>query len=928
MKKIITLLLAVSLMAGIVPANAAQNELNPDTSSWFAYEFPKAADVAGTALDASNLLDAPAGKHGFLTGTDGHRFVFEDGTDIRFNGVNVSLALPYADYEHSKEMAARIAQSGYNIVRFHLVESGYRESIWGRKSDGGRMLKDDIMDRMCFFMSELKKRGVYYLLDLTISAPPVADQRFEELSNLVDLNDGFKKYSYFNEELKQITKEIAAEMLNFYNPYTGLRIKDDPALALIDTKNEDFINTNIASSQFGSKHYEAELQAKFNEWLKTKYASDSELSTAWARCMEPNKTAGRGLQSGESMASGTVRIFHDDLEFWDFTALSEGRRVDSAQFLDEVQKAYFEEMIDYLRNDLGVKCRITGVTAFTNTGRPTQILYSNLETDFIDHHSYTALGSSHDFKDGTTMDSPEIAQMADAGYGIIGESFAYNVYGLPHTITEWNHSAVDRYRSESMVLMPAFASLNGMHPFAFCWACGIDQQDYANITTNSFVKTMLGFGENPENLAGLPNAARMFVRQDVSESEKGFYPIRFVGKDPYIYDQKMTGDDDAYKLMKQIGLVGKTGLVFDEAYNGPTGEHPLNDSEAIYQAKVGASSGKFLSTTGEILSDTTNNIVKINTPKTQAVTGRISGQTIELSDIKVTIDNPFATVSYSAVENKPLYQSSSNLLTVLGESRNTGAVYDNSSGNIVMTTAGTGPVLVEPITGTVVIKTNNNITVYPLTSSGKRGAAKAVTSVSGGKQFTMSASDKAMNYEIVIDNAASATQIAPISLGSTTMPALYTDIASNQYKKEIENVMMYTGVWTGTGSAFNPTNNVTKKDFCIWLINALRLKLSDRAITQTMDVDDISSGSAGYAELAIAKALGAITTTTSGSWFWEKTNINPDANLTVTEAKGIVNTILGRSYRGKTNYVTLADSTATLTRAQAAKMVYDVMWQK
>jgi len=345
MKKIISLILAVSLMAGISTSFAAQNDLNPDTSSWFAYEFPKAADVAGTPLDASNILDAPAGKHGFLTGTEAQRFVFEDGTDIRFNGVNVSLALPYADYEHSKEMAQRIAQSGYNIVRFHLVESGYRESIWGRKADGGRMLKEDIMDRMCFFMSELKKRGVYYLLDLTISTPPVADMRFEELSNLVDLNDGFKSFSYFNEDLKQITKEIAAQMLNYYNPYTGLRIKDDPALALIDTKNEDFINTNVSSAYFGSKTYEAELQAKFNEWLRKKYNNDeTALKNAWKKHYD-GKKSDLTWDSSESLANGTIRIFHDNMGAWEEYDLSDGRQVDRAQFLDEVQKAYFAEMI-------------------------------------------------------------------------------------------------------------------------------------------------------------------------------------------------------------------------------------------------------------------------------------------------------------------------------------------------------------------------------------------------------------------------------------------------------------------------------------------------------------------------------------------------------------------------------------------------------
>ena len=39
-------------------------------------------------LDFSHLLDAPAGKHGFLQIKDGH-FYFEDGTRARFLGLTL-----------------------------------------------------------------------------------------------------------------------------------------------------------------------------------------------------------------------------------------------------------------------------------------------------------------------------------------------------------------------------------------------------------------------------------------------------------------------------------------------------------------------------------------------------------------------------------------------------------------------------------------------------------------------------------------------------------------------------------------------------------------------------------------------------------------------------------------------------------------------
>ena len=44
------------------------------------------------ALNFSHLLDAPAGKHGFVRVKDSH-FYFEDGTRARFLGFNVAARI-------------------------------------------------------------------------------------------------------------------------------------------------------------------------------------------------------------------------------------------------------------------------------------------------------------------------------------------------------------------------------------------------------------------------------------------------------------------------------------------------------------------------------------------------------------------------------------------------------------------------------------------------------------------------------------------------------------------------------------------------------------------------------------------------------------------------------------------------------------------
>jgi len=59
---------------------------NPDTSEWIVYEFRREDLLKSPALDASHLVEAPSGTHGFLrSDSDGH-FVFEDGTPVRFIG--------------------------------------------------------------------------------------------------------------------------------------------------------------------------------------------------------------------------------------------------------------------------------------------------------------------------------------------------------------------------------------------------------------------------------------------------------------------------------------------------------------------------------------------------------------------------------------------------------------------------------------------------------------------------------------------------------------------------------------------------------------------------------------------------------------------------------------------------------------------------
>ncbi|MDI6783748.1 MAG: hypothetical protein QME64_06605, partial [bacterium] len=73
--------------------------------------------------DFSYLLDAPAGKRGFLTvRPDGH-FYFTDGTRARFWGVTITQEHIDIPHERIDRIVDTLARAGVNLVRLHSLDN-------------------------------------------------------------------------------------------------------------------------------------------------------------------------------------------------------------------------------------------------------------------------------------------------------------------------------------------------------------------------------------------------------------------------------------------------------------------------------------------------------------------------------------------------------------------------------------------------------------------------------------------------------------------------------------------------------------------------------------------------------------------------------------------------------------------------------------
>lgn len=800
-KKITSLLTVCAMLVSLVPTAVlgASREANPDMSDWFPYEVAKASEIEGTILDSSDILEKPSGKHGFLNRTEGEDMFFEDGTEARFWGVNVTGASCFPTYEIAEESAKRIAQSGFNLVRLHLIDIG---NFWGPKALGGRVIKKDALDRLCYFIAQLKKNGIYLYIDLMSPTPNTSD--LNEVFELENMGNVARYESYLSEDLKNETKKYAKTLLETYNEYTGFALKDDPSIVMIDIKNECSI---AGVSSIADNRYVRDVRKRYNEWLREKYGNTENLRAAWYADRAHNPQIAP-LDEDENLEEGTVKIFDGK------TTLGQRRKhreADEYKFRMILFNEFYDDFIPYLKNEVGVKCLVSSVTGGSEGAIDLLTCYGNRDKDFSDFHMYTAMPTTNVYEDGTSRDTAVKSLLETGGNtltptGLISSISKMYVYGLPHTISEWNDVAPNKYRAEMLLMMGAYTSLHSSHPAIFAWK---DTANDDSITTDTLTKATFGAADTPEYMAAFPAISRTVLRGDVSEAEAFFPNFRYQDDELYTTQNqylKKTPNYGAY-----LGYIGKTGMIFEEDYS----EDVCDDRvlRLAYDAYNGDKN--FVSVTGEISMNYSDKMFRLNTPKTQAISGFTSERPVELDDVKFEIDNYYATAYLNSVDDEPLCGSKEMLLTLVGDTRNTGQVMSEDEQTII--TAGTGPVLVEPITGTVTIKSSVPIAVTAINTKGQP-IKKIIrpTKTEDGYSFKLEASTKAMHYKITRGTAGRKNE--HISLGNTELSDMFEDVKSaDSKKKEIERVAAEGFMSARAGNCFMPDAPVTRKEF----LNAL-----------------------------------------------------------------------------------------------------------
>ncbi|HEX4039411.1 MAG TPA: hypothetical protein VHX37_15235 [Acidobacteriaceae bacterium] len=610
-------------------------------------------------VDVSFLLDAPAGKHGFIQVRNGH-LATGDGHRIRLWGVNITDWSPGSRQIPAKDQAAFWAQTlarfGVNCVRFQFLDLETPRGLIDGHSPGTRTLDAEAFDREDKFIAELEKRGIYIDFNLLVGRPFKAADGVEDANSL---HQGAKGTSLYDKRLIELQKEYARQLLDHLNPYTNRRYTDDPAVALVEINNEDAINIGyFAPAPF----YLHELTGLYNDWL-AKHRTPGQIAQL------------RTLTHAASDAPVPLMQGH-----WEAPSAPPERFNAEAAFYNDLQRDYWVDMESYLKQTLGSKSLViaTADHSHSNSGYP--VLRSELSMDVIDGHDYWEHPGEYVRK------SPMVN---DPFNSTVVELSRSAIAGKPYTVSEVNNPYPNSYDSEGIPILASYGLLQDWD--AILW---YTFEPKADPNWKPSVGDPFDISLDPVKMPELAEGALLFLRGDVDKArtvstrsyseQQVFDSMLFPTTDRPYFTPGFPLDLPLEHEVRISSLNGPPTQTFPEQ---PTPDPIVSDTHQLAWYTSPQKTG----------------LVTVDAPRTQALIGFLrANETKSDTNLSAHIDNTFASLLLSSLDNQPIADSAKLLLVAGGRVENTGQQW-NAVGT-ALTSWGASPTLIDQVRGTITLR--------------------------------------------------------------------------------------------------------------------------------------------------------------------------------------------------------------------------------
>lgn len=659
-------------------------------------------------VDISFVFDRerPAGKHGFLK-VDGDQFRFEDGTPAKFWGVMFNGGANFPTHEYAKQVARRLAMAGCNIVRLHQLDAEWcvpniYQMYAGPRLKNTRDLCEESFERLDYLIYCLKREGIYLTIDM------VTYRKFKTGDGVKfanDLADAARFYSMYDPVMIELQKEYMTKIWDHYNPYTGLKYKDDPVFVMCTVVNENnlFYDRSVRKDYVRIPYYDDMFRDMFNDWLK---------------------------ENGIEYDAYGCELFNADQPLEDFK-----------MYLSE---KYYREMMEHTRA-IGVK--IPAVVS--------NWLHSNAEvqlgqlSDYTDMHKYLS-----DWHWGEKEKVSWHKCITD-GESMLGNMGRVKLHGKPVFFSEWDITWPNAYRALGVPHMAAVASLqnwSGMTIHTYSYCNFLDRIDTLGKESSSDAIGSIAYRDgyfsiwnDPAKMNLFYHAALMLRRADVKPAKKVF-GAKLTKPLSKLCFQAFTSLVERHRVETVLEDTDTSG--FDEI---------VMDNQTVPREDP----LRIESDTGELWRDLRRSIGAVDSARTKIVYGMLGrytandtrrrdllGLELKLNDMTVDCYTDFGVVALSSLTDDPITDSPHMLLTTVGRARNTGAQFDGEK----MIDIGHAPIVSEVIEADIAIKTSlPNLRVWGVNAEGYYVGNLDTTYEDGWLKFHVGDNFPAVHYLIMAE---------------------------------------------------------------------------------------------------------------------------------------------------------------------------------
>ena len=218
-----------------------------------------------------------------------------NGNRIRFWGGNLAAEGDFPAKTQAANIAGRMRKMGFNLMRFHHMDNPWSSGSLFYQTPNTRTFNVSNFDKFEYFFSKLKENGIYSNINLHVGRTFRSSDGVASADSLPEFSKGV---TFFDRQLIALQKEYAFQLLTHMNPYTGLSLVDDPAMAMVEITNENSLfrmwhDGKLKPFNQGGiliQRHNKCLDSLWNNFLLVKYGNTEQLQNSWNQGIIPAGT--------------------------------------------------------------------------------------------------------------------------------------------------------------------------------------------------------------------------------------------------------------------------------------------------------------------------------------------------------------------------------------------------------------------------------------------------------------------------------------------------------------------------------------------------------------------------------------------------------------------------------------------------------------